>query len=69
MSIDARQAIDLARLGPRAKRLAVSHLERCLAGTLHAWALRAVFVARLEAAGQAPRPLVDVWLLPRVTDA
>lgn len=45
----------------RPTRLAVSHLERCLAGTTHSWAIRAVFHARLEAQGIRAEP-IDVLL-------
>lgn len=62
MTIDPRHAVDLAKLGPRAERIAVSHLEGALASPMHSWALRAVFMARLETAGQTPRPSTDLIL-------
>lgn len=61
--IDLRAAVDLAPRRQQAQRLAVSRLEKWLVSPLHAWAIRSVYRARLEAQGIREEPPVDCWIV------
>lgn len=52
----------------RPERVAVSRLEHHLLGTLHGWAIRSVYDARLAAIGQRQHPVLphDVYLSRRI---
>lgn len=63
MPIDLRAAVDLAKTQPRAQRLATSSLEKWLVSPMHAWAIRAVYRARLEAQGVREMTPVDCWIV------